>query len=61
MGQLDDLAVLLVGMKLLRKQLPERILAECEASHVRPFCATHEVRINDPHGLSERNDKLTKL
>ena len=30
-GQLDDLAVLLVGMKLLRKLLPENILAECEA------------------------------
>jgi uncharacterized membrane protein YkvA (DUF1232 family) len=35
-GQLDDLAVLLVGMKLLRKLLPENILAECEARATSP-------------------------
>jgi len=29
-GQLDDLLVLLVGTKLLRKMMPENILAECE-------------------------------
>jgi uncharacterized membrane protein YkvA (DUF1232 family) len=30
-GQLDDLAVLLTGMKILRKLTPKRVLAECEA------------------------------
>lgn len=35
-GQLDDLAVLLVGMKLLRKLLPKNILAECEARATSP-------------------------
>ena len=35
-GQLDDLAVLLVGMKLLRNLLPENILAECEARATSP-------------------------
>jgi len=35
-GQLDDLAVLLVGMKLLRQLLPENILAECEAQAKSP-------------------------
>jgi uncharacterized membrane protein YkvA (DUF1232 family) len=30
-GQLDDLFVLFVGMKLLRKWTPERVLTECEA------------------------------
>jgi uncharacterized membrane protein YkvA (DUF1232 family) len=30
-GQLDDLAVLLVGMKLLRRLTPAAILAECES------------------------------
>jgi len=29
-GQLDDLAVLLVGMKLLRRLTPPAVLAECE-------------------------------
>lgn len=30
-GQLDDLAVLLVGMKLLRRLTPAAVLADCEA------------------------------
>ena len=30
-GQLDDLAVLLIGMKLLRALTPRTVLAECEA------------------------------
>lgn len=30
-GQLDDLAVLLLGMKLLRRLTPSSILAECES------------------------------
>lgn len=30
-GQLDDLLVLFVGMKLLRKLTPESVLVECEA------------------------------
>ena len=29
-GQLDDIAVLLVGMKLLRRLAPKMVLAECE-------------------------------
>jgi uncharacterized membrane protein YkvA (DUF1232 family) len=33
-GQLDDLAVLFVGMKLLRKLTPAAIFADCEAQAV---------------------------
>jgi uncharacterized membrane protein YkvA (DUF1232 family) len=36
-GQLDDLAVLLVGMILLRKLLPKNVLAECEARASSPL------------------------
>jgi len=43
-GQLDDLAVLLTGMKLLRRLAPTAALAECEAkadaARPRPSVAT---------------------
>lgn len=36
-GQLDDLFVLFVGMKLLRKLTPQNVLAECEARAKSPI------------------------
>jgi uncharacterized membrane protein YkvA (DUF1232 family) len=36
LGQMDDLFVLYVGMKIIRKLTPEKILAECEQSSDRP-------------------------
>ena len=36
-GQLDDLAVLLIGMKLLRALTPRTVLAECEAETQESF------------------------
>jgi uncharacterized membrane protein YkvA (DUF1232 family) len=47
-GQLDDLFVLFIGMKLLRKWTPERVLAECEtrarsSSSAQPLTAQHVV------------------
>jgi uncharacterized membrane protein YkvA (DUF1232 family) len=35
-GQLDDLLVLFVGMKLVRKLTPKEIVEECERPHDRP-------------------------
>ena len=38
-GQLDDLVVLLLGMKLLRRLTPAAILSECESgAHAKTFC-----------------------
>ena len=38
-GQLDDLAVLYIGMKLLRRLTPAAILAECESrAQSKTFC-----------------------
>ena len=42
-GQLDDLAVLFLGMKLLRKLTPAAIFADCEAQAVaKPFAVDPE-------------------
>src|SRR5580704_5816368 len=41
-GQMDDLLVLFVGMKILRKLTPGNILAECEAqARASVFMQTH--------------------
>ncbi len=40
-GQLDDLFVLLVGMKLVRKLTPMDIVQECESSGGRPALLQH--------------------
>lgn len=43
-GQMDDLLVLFLGMKFLRKFTPAKILAECEAK-ARPASSNqHEIR-----------------
>jgi uncharacterized membrane protein YkvA (DUF1232 family) len=53
-GQLDDLFVLFVGMKLLRKLTSESILAECEARAKSPIFFRHKRIGCELPDLSER-------
>jgi uncharacterized membrane protein YkvA (DUF1232 family) len=41
-GQLDDLAVLLIGMKLLRALTPRTVLVECEAKTQESLVVGHD-------------------
>lgn len=46
-GQMDDLLVLFLGMKLLRKLTPNKILVECEARAKLPV-VVHRVKRESP-------------
>jgi uncharacterized membrane protein YkvA (DUF1232 family) len=48
-GQLDDLLILFVGMKLLRRITPALVLEECEAEHkyrLSPNCSRADATVN---------------
>jgi uncharacterized membrane protein YkvA (DUF1232 family) len=53
-GQLDDLFVLFVGMKLLRKVTPSSVLAECEVRAQSPIFCGRKCAANELAALAER-------
>jgi uncharacterized membrane protein YkvA (DUF1232 family) len=53
-GQLDDLFVLFVGMKLLRKMTPPSVLAECEVRAESPIFFRRRRAAREPAAVSER-------
>jgi uncharacterized membrane protein YkvA (DUF1232 family) len=48
-GQLDDLAVLVIGMKLLRRLTPPFVLAECESKAASPITFQVQAKTSDVH------------
>jgi len=47
LGQLDDVAVLWLGLKLVRRLVPVEVLRSCEHAEERPALATPALRFSD--------------